>query len=178
MPTEFLNMVVTIAIGLAALASLITLFKDSQRFTNGDVRDFRGLILSCLLICLGALLPLLLIHLVDEAMVWAVCSFAFVVLAALNQLQLSLDIRAGRYVVWSGFSLPARIITILVDLIVLVNVFVWQNKIPYLLGLFWILAATVIRLYIFLISVTNEYSLPDGAREKHPNDAEKPAASS
>jgi hypothetical protein len=167
MPYDFFNPVITIAIGLAALASLLTLFIAGVEFDEADVRDFRGILLSCILICLGVLIPPLLSYAFESAIVWSISSVAFVLIVILLQVQLELDIRAQRYTVWTKSSYILRIFTVIVNLIVFINIFAWQRAFPFIIGIFWVLTVTALRLYIFLVSVTNAYSLPNAYRKRN-----------
>ncbi len=160
MPSDYLTSVITISVGLAALASLITLFKSGTNFNEDEVYDFRGLVLSSLLISLAALFPFIASELLTDKWLWFASSAVYVVLVLIIQIQIEHLIWIRKYIVWTKFSLPLRIITLLVNLFVLINILVWRHEFPFLFGLFWALVATSLRLYIFLLSVTNEYSMP------------------
>lgn len=169
MYVDFLNLVTTIAIGLAALASLITIFKSGDKFNQGDLLDFRGIVLSSILICLGATLPIFLSTIISNTAVWIYSSLIFSIVVATLQIQLEHNIHSGQYIVWSKLSLPLRLVTLLVNAVVFANIFFWQSAEPFLMGIFWVLIATSLRLYIFLISVTNKYTLPE-AHSKNDTD--------
>src|SRR5687768_14897455 len=57
---EFYAIMAATAVSLAALASLISLFRNAESFNKGDIYIFRALILGCFLLLIGGILPLLL----------------------------------------------------------------------------------------------------------------------
>lgn len=154
MPTDYLNFVITIAIGLAGLASLLTLFKSSENFTEGDYIDFQDIFLSCVLICMGALLPELLNHIVEDILVWRISTVFFSVMVAILQLRLLLAILQKKYeAFWIAY--PLQLFTLLINVFVLIATIVDPRDIWFLGGLYWVLLLTSLRLFLFLVSVTN-----------------------
>lgn len=167
-PVDFLNTVINISLVFATLASLITLFKTGDKFNEGDIYDFRGIILSCLLLALGALFTILISYALDARSVWALSSFLFFVIVSALQIQLELLISSKKYVVWTYISAPLRILTSLTSIISLINALVWQQGFIFLVGMFIVLAVVALRFYIFLMSVTNAYSLPEAYKRRPP----------
>lgn len=154
MPNEFLNATITISIGMAALTSLITLFKSGAEFAEAEILEFREIVLSCLLICIGAVLPLLLSEVFEDNVVWSISSVVFAIFTALLHLKVELNVRANRYIVFIKTALPLRITSAIITFVVLLNPLIWQNTQPFLLGMFWVLIVTAWRIYIFLLVVT------------------------
>jgi hypothetical protein len=155
---DFLNGIITIGIGLAALASLLTIFKADEHFNQGDRIDFRGIVLMSLLLCVGGITPLLLVTVItDSVVMWQVLSIGYFVLVGGILLDLQLSINRGDYIVYTRLSLPLRVVTGLVAVVVLPNVFIWRSADPYMLGMYWAMFATIGRFYIFLMGVIDHH---------------------
>ncbi|MBV6450294.1 MAG: hypothetical protein MHPDNHAH_01017 [Anaerolineales bacterium] len=154
---QFFLTVLALSISMAGLASLISLFKTAAEFTLDEIFVFRSIILFSLCVGLAAILPLsLLVLMIDDDLVWMICSGLYALTASILLLRLILEARSGRWVIvykWNAFAvmtLTALLVTWLIT-----NAIVFKKPDAYVVGVIWGLVVIGIRLYLFLLTITD-----------------------
>jgi hypothetical protein len=154
---ELLLAVAGTSLALAGLASLISLFRDSETYRAGDVYVFRWIILTCIMVAIGGLLPLALATTFGEesSSVWITSSLTYIMCTLLLMSQLISQILAKQIrMLFVNITYTLLLVTAVLMVLNLVNVFLWQEPAPYVWGLLWGLVTIGFRLYLFLVIVT------------------------
>ena len=154
---EFLLAVTGTSLALAGLASLISLFRDSETYRPGDVYVFRWIILTCVMVAIGGLLPLAVATTFEETSgtVWIISSLTYALCTLLLMSQLIYQMVTKRIrMLFVNITYVLLTVTIAFVLLNVLNLFLWQDAAPYIWGLLWGLVTIGFRLYLFLVIVT------------------------
>ena len=154
---EFFLAIAGISLALAGLASLISLFRESETYQPNDIFVFRTIVLSCIMAAIGGLLPLALevsFGKVDSR-VWQTCSLAYAISATVLIGQVLYLVQTGKTpLILPSVSYTLMGIAVAVAFVNLLNVFIWKEASAYVWGLMWALVTIGFRLYLFLVFVT------------------------
>lgn len=153
---QFFLAVLAISISIAGLASLISLFKTASEFTTDEIFVFRSIILFSLCVGLAAIFPAsLLILKLREQLVWAICSSIYALIASVLLIRLIIEALSGKWViVYKRNAYTVMTITVIVVAWLIANTFIFQKPDAYVGGLLWGLIVLGVRLYLFLMTLT------------------------
>jgi hypothetical protein len=166
--TEFLLAIAGASLALAGLASLISLFRESETYESADIYVFRTIILSCVMLSIGGLLPLALEVTFGkiDSRVWQICSLAYAISSAALIAQVLYQVLTNvTPLLFPHVSYTLMAVAAILVLVNFVNVVWWKDDAAYVWGLMWALVSVGFRLYLFLVFVTmpmvEEKPLPD-----------------
>jgi hypothetical protein len=149
---QFLNAVISLSMGLAALVSLVSIFRTPEKFEPSDIVEFKSILISCMAIAIGGLIPFIIGSVYSMGTIWSIASLAYSVVALLIFIQVQTQISRGRLIVRSRItSFVMRAATIASIFLTFLNGLFFHESSLYLAALFWSIALTIIRLYLFLI---------------------------
>jgi hypothetical protein len=153
--TNFLVGVLGASLSLAGLATIVSLFRGGDKFTTEDIYVFRSVVMIALVVAVLAISPFLIFEIAPDQN-WLISSSAYVVCSLLLILQGIKQIRSAQIVIiFPAVSFLLGLGTFSVFALNIANIVVWNNAAIFLMGLLWGLIFVSVRLYLFLVQITN-----------------------
>ena len=154
---EFYLLLAAISLSLAALASLISLFRSAESYNSGDIYIFRSLILSSFFLLFGCVLPILFYQLefLSETAQIVILNLLFTVsLAYLLGRDIHKIVSGKLKVIHKTMAIVFILGSILFIVLGIINIAFLQENYIYKIDLVWATFIISARLYLLFIAAT------------------------